>query len=548
MRGFHSNLKKGLTKGLRPDYVQVANSALLEQALNCRIRSEGLEGYSQRIDPLPAIYDYLSGVEVTIVYDWPFPQLFNTDSGFYMCTQTAIYRIWGEGGVLKSEQITSAFPEATTWPWTIADCPLFPVFTNGDYLVYYDYDDTAWIVYSFRYITDPGNHWSSSWRTPLSTCYFRGQVFLGGTNDSNLDTAENRVVRWSDIGVFDFMGRDPAADVATILRNTAGEMSLSSTMEERVLRIAPLGKSVIVYGQFSIQSLTPVQDPAPTYSPNEIADFGIACPLAVGIGKDEHIFVCRTGHLWKISGSAEAANPTVKKIGYLEWLAPLQAGVNLLTQTNLISILYNNTEKEYYISNGVTSYIYNSQGLTQGSKAVYGWADYTNIVSVDTGYIELEGAADLLLMEDDGILELEFYTSPLASGNVGLFVEDTANNTYLMVKTDAVDFNFPVIKTIESVDLGISTPSAALIEVMVEWKNSVNGAWNTTTWKRCNPAGICYPLVSGVIFRICIRVSNYYNTGLDTTILTDIGVSWKVSDRSGVRGVRQASDVNTAAA
>jgi len=537
MRGFHSDFKKGLTGGLRPDYIMVSNSALLSQAINCRLRPSGLEGYSQHIALLPTFYDYLTGVAVTLTYSWPFPQLFNTDSGFYVCTKSAIYRVWGEGTGLKSEKIIT-LPIDTVWPWTLADCPKFPVFANGDYLVYYDYDLTTWISYSFKYGTIAGNHWNTSWHTPLAACYFRGQILLAGSNDLNI-LDDNKKIRFSDIGVFDFLGRDPAASAADILRNIAGEVNFSSAVEERVLRLAPLGKCVIAYGQFAIQSLTPVQDPAPTYSPDEIADYGIACPLAVGVGKDEHIFVCRTGHLWKVAGGQGA--PVVSKLGYLEWLGPLQTGVDLTKQLGLISILYNPTEKEYYISNGTTSYIYNSLGLTQGSKAVYGWADYTNVASIDTGYIDLEDGTGEILLEDGGYVELENYTMPIASSNVGLYVDDAALTTYLQLRTDAIDFSLPAIKTIESVDLDMDIPAAATVEVMVEWVNSMNDTWHTTTWKRCNPAGMCYPLVSGVLFRINVRVANYYNTGLDTTVIRSIGVSWKQSDKTGIRGARQQS-------
>lgn len=549
MRGYHSDFKKGLTAGLRPDYVMVYNTGLLAEALNCRLRPSGLEGYNPQITTLPEILDSVTLVPITITYNWPFPQLFLTDSGFYMCTGDGIWRIYGGAGHLLGQQITAAFASTSKWPWSIADCPKFPVFCNGDYLVYYDYDSTAWITYSHALLTAPGTKWDVSIDTPLTCCYFRGQILFGGTNDSDISNDINRQVSWTDIGRFDTLDMYALASpvsTADLLRNIAGYTYFSSSLEERVLRLAPIGKYVIAYGEFSIRSLTPVQDPAPTYSPDEIADFGIACPLAVGVGNNEHIFICRNGYLWKVTVSG--SGPTVTKIGYIEFFSPLQAGVNLYTQSGLISILYNNTEKEYYISNGSTAYIYNQNGLTEGSRVVYGWADYNNIMSFDEGLIELETTTDDLLTEADEPLEIEAWSIAMANSIVGLYQDIAAKTTYMQMKTDILDFDLPTIKTIESVDLAINTPSAAVIEVMVEWRDAVNAAWNTTTWKRCNPAGQAYPLVSGVQLRVCVRISNFYNTQFDTTILTNIGVGWKISDRSGVRGLKQTGGASASIA
>ena len=160
----------------------------------------------------------------------------------------------------------------------------------------------------------------------------------------------------------------------------------------------------------------------------------------------------------------------------------------------------------------------------------------------------METTKDDLLTEADEPLEIEAWSMAMANSIVGLYQDIAAKTTYMQMKTDILDFDLPTIKTIESVDLAINTPSAAVIEVMVEWRDAVNAAWNTTTWKRCNPAGQAYPLVSGVQLRVCVRISNSYNTQFDTTILTNIGVGWKISDRSGVRGLKQTGGASASIA
>jgi hypothetical protein len=350
--------------------------------------------------------------------------------------------------------------------------------------------------------------WTSSWGPPVSMCLFRGQVFMGGRKVAS-PSADARRIRWSEIGAFKFLGA-----TATSQRNEAGEYYLDGSDTEMVMRLLPMLDAVIVYGSFVTLSLSPVAQPAPTFSPQTIVNTGITNPLAVAGDRNKHVCIDRSGYLRLLVGSTKSGYES-KIIGYDDIFGPMQAGFNFTTGTGIISVVYNPDDEEYYISNGSTSYLFDGVSLTQIDVAI---SSYTNIKGT------------VLQGHDSGTI----VAGPIAS------VTTLDANPYLYFSTDTYDFNTSGIKTIKVIEVVGTFAPTSTVEVMVQWRNNRGSVYNSTTWKRCAPSGFVSPNVSGVDFKILVRVNEWEGTSIDS-----IAVEWQKSDRHSSRGYVTSANTST---
>jgi hypothetical protein len=147
------------------------------------------------------------------------------------------------------------------------------------------------------------------------------------------------------------------------------------------MRCMPLLTGVMVYGGFSTIFMKPVDRPVATYSPRDVIDRGICCPLAVGGNEYKHLMVDTNGCAWMITPETRFETFDIKKLGYEEFLYPLVS--NDLT----LNVVYNGKEDEFYISDGTTGYMYNELGLTAISKMVTSFVDFTDKVLASGGGI-----------------------------------------------------------------------------------------------------------------------------------------------------------------
>jgi hypothetical protein len=501
MKGLSTPIKVG---PLRTDTVGGRNSAHATLCRNVRAHKDGLEGYALNISAFPPIYATGGVTLLDTAVDWPFPQLFQTDSGLYMGNKTGIYKLAYTGGKWIGTALSSAiYTEGITWPWTIANGPLFPVFASGDCLVYYDYDSTYWAVWNKYYhsVTRHGTRWSHDWENPVSVCFFKGQIITCGSTIASASPSFSRIVRWSEIGQFDFLGV-----TATTKKNTAGFTYAPTDDAEILLRCLPLEHVVVIYGTFSTFALAPVNRPAVTYAIKPVKSVGIANPLAVGGNLEKHLAVDRYGYLWLIKRMATLGGSDeveMKKLGYNEFFED---------SVKTVSVVYNSMEDEFYISDGVRSFLYNDLGLTEIGKCITSFVDYRNTRVTN----EL---TDLVTIYDNPV----GFVRPLSEQE-------------LQYSTDILDFGINGIKTIESVDIGGSFGLKTVAEVMVQWRNDKRGSFRDTPWKRCSPEGFVSPLVSGVEVKINLRLSTYTDVELN-----NITVKWKISDKRFIRGMYASS-------
>ena len=138
MKGFRNTIKAGLSAGLRPG-IEARNSGMLVECYNGRPNKEGLEGYTPDLNALPDAAHVITGVDMTL--DWPFPQIFHTDTGIFVGNRAGLYELTVSGQAFTSSAIWTG---TVVWPWTLANCPGMPVFACAEVLIYYDTDVTAW--------------------------------------------------------------------------------------------------------------------------------------------------------------------------------------------------------------------------------------------------------------------------------------------------------------------------------------------------------------------------------------------------------------------
>lgn len=346
--------------------------------------------------------------------------------------------------------------------------------------------------------------WLASWGPPMCGCLFKGQVLLGGSYNTTEATfpSDSRIVRWSEIGAFRFLGA-----TANTKKNEAGFAYMGSSSDETVMAMLPLKNSVVTYTTMSVSLLSPVASPAPTYSFDTLlSNIGIMNPLAAaGDGRNKQLYVDREGELREISMGQYGQGYVSTALGYRHIFKPMQEDFSITTGKGLIVVTYNQDEDEFYISNGLRSFVYTGSGLTEIGVAI------TSVINLRTSLIAQE-------------LFIDSCTSNFFGG-----ASKIMGSEYVYIETDVVDFNLSAIKTIQQVEIGGSIGSNS--GIMIKWRNNRSEAFRSTGWVRCSPNGVSTPIVSGTDFKICIMSSP-----VESVEINNITVEWKLTDKTSVRG------------
>lgn len=346
--------------------------------------------------------------------------------------------------------------------------------------------------------------WLASWGPPMCGCLFKGQVLLGGSYNTTEATfpSDSRIVRWSEIGAFRFLGA-----TANTKKNEAGFAYMGTSSDETVMAILPLKNSVVTYTTMSVSLLSPVASPAPTYSFDTLlSNIGIMNPLAAaGDGRNKQLYVDREGELREISMGQYGQGYVSTALGYRHIFKPMQEDFSITTGKGLIVVTYNQDEDEFYISNGLRSFVYTGSGLTEIGVAI------TSVINLRTSLIAQE-------------LFIDSCTSNFFGG-----ASKIMGSEYVYIETDVVDFNLSAIKTIQQVEIGGSIGSNS--GIMIKWRNNRSEAFRSTGWVRCSPNGVSTPIVSGTDFKICIMSSP-----VESVEINNITVEWKLTDKTSVRG------------
>ncbi len=230
----------------------------------------------------------------------------------------------------------------------------------------------------------------------------------------------------------------------------------------RTLAVRALDTVAVAYCEDGVAALVPHTDP-PTFGYRRLVDQrgqsprGLASRGAVGGDEYTHVFVDRSGSLWRLTDAG------------LEWLDYRW----LLSGLEDVVVAYDPVEHEFYIG-----------GARDGTNAAY--------VLTETGMAQSPQSV----------------TSIVVVGGQSSGIAVQAGPGGFRAVTETLDMGTRLMKTVTEVELGLSSGSNTMT-VTVEYKTSRED----TVWARSSPValrgkGVAHLVVSGVEFRVVIEAQS----------------------------------------
>jgi len=374
-------------KGLRPDGEDDRTRVACYQLDNARVGPSGLLDLKELQNPFGDDYLYDNSISLN---NHPFPQLLQGKSKTLLCQENQINLV----------------TKSTLGSWTVAPLTLYNAYipTDEGFIIpnnawqMVDFFDTWMLINGSStvfQIKDPDNLYGFSNKVlvenkvPISAgCEHQGRAVLGGFSSDSfwspawLDfwdkwtnenvtatrtqmTLDTNWVMWTAVGAPDLLwlfyptiardglvSGDPYSSTEPLIfdylkRGDSGFMPMS--WQGNVLKILPLGKGLVVYGDEGISHLQPVIDPLPGYGENVISRVGIKNVGAVAGNGSEHLCVDAEGHIWHMSAEG------FRDLDYHEYLESMG---------DTIIVSHNEHDKDFYISDGDDCYLFH-KGLSK---------------------------------------------------------------------------------------------------------------------------------------------------------------------------------------
>ena len=459
MREYELVIDEALKKGLSPERNAPVNSEYLWQALGFRIGRGGIEGYEVSTD------DPFSGV-VDMLYSWPFPQFIQGERYNFLIIRDSvvnyedkIYLV--EDGytvthIFDCDQLTFGVGDLME----VADFGEFAFMTNGVIMVYWSVPLADW----HEVVASP--------TIPMmrTVCNFKGQMVGGGVSSVWHDCDETFYC-WSKIGSVDFTPDQS---------NTSGYRR--DPFGGEVLHVRRLGNSVIGYSSKGVVRMDHVSEPAPTFAFTELDDVGLINQGAMNGDLRRQVYV-GTDYVVR-----EVTSEGVKELGYYQYMSNLDDTLGIIVN-------YDRTKKDFYITDGETTYLLSPYGMTQIPQ-------HPSAVWTISSY-------------DDEVVMLP----------------NTLDDPYEpMIASEILDMGYRGLKTVFSVEtdtLLMFNPKLA-----VGWLNSID-VWGWGSYVPLNNEGIAVNITSGSSFCIMLKL-DYVAPMIN---LTYIKVRYKMTDLRGIRGV-----------
>lgn len=399
---------------------------------------------------------------------YPFPQLWLGQDYFFLeRDQITVLdkEFW------KTDDLSVAAGQS----WHVADFGGFYVFANGS--------DTS--VYTLSEGLQPFVEYQSEPVLFGTCCNFNGQLFVG--NIIPFEGFYGFEGTWGDAGA-DYVGWSKIGNVDMRLdkSNVAGHRPMG--LGGVVLRVLPLGKSVIAYNTKGVQMYYPTAEHAVGFGMKELSLPGCASRSAVGGNRFEHLMVDNIGQLWYLKNEQEP-----QLLGFEEYFRPM-LGKDII-------VTYNEAWKTFDITDGEVAYRLCRSGLTRHWQAV---------------------TSQFNSLED----------------TIGTFHE--VENQGFEIVSDVLDFGFRGHKTITGIEVGGSF--SAPVFASVDWRSHNEKYFRSTPWQILSPQGISRPRVTADEFRIKLQSASKIAVEIDY-----ITVKYQITDRRNTRGSTNVDANNSGA-
>jgi hypothetical protein len=457
MKELGITLKK-FASGLRMESSMPRNSDTLTTCINLAPREVGLL-------PLPSISQPITSISTS----FPYPQIFLGSFHWILLTKDKLYSINADWSVTLELDLSVYYgghPTASYGIWHIADFHEYLIATNGQVTILYHPGNAQWEYNDGTNIPTLG-----------SVLNFNGQIIgtgvetLAGDSKTTFHDTDSNFLMWGGIG---------SATFAIDQSNTRGYRPMK--WPGSIHKITKLGENIMVYGSNGIA----------VCSFNEVSlgmrmfrDYGIPGRGAVFGDEKTNCFVDNQGYLNVIDSGLE----TVVR-GYQEFISTLSGDI-VVTQSP------DESDYDYYITDGSTAYLKTPEGLTECTDAP------TTLQLYNGSTI---GFADDLLLDRGEIV------------------------------TDILDFADRGMKTLDVIEIGGS--SSEEIYVAVSWRVAKDSAFRITSWKRLNSQGTVVFPISGVEFKIHVKSDAYDDFDLDY-----ITLRVKFDDKRAIRGTRASTTI-----
>jgi hypothetical protein len=522
MKEYTFILSKDIHKGLRQTDKSRRNIETLTKAVNVKAGDPYMD--------IPTLPSLATNVAPTISH--PFPQVLDGRGQTFLCNANTINTLNLGNGTYTPLTTYDAFNKANVKAltgggyWHMADFDSTYFLFNGIDMVFRDGRDnyisgstprtytqdvvriTTGTSHRGRIVMGgfrPTPQWISAWQTLFATW----DNLLPSNLQYPFAEIDTNWVFWSSIGGFDFplafiypeiiMEGFPigASGVFTdtfgksfflelLKRNELGWMPMR--WDGEVLCVKSIGNNVAVYGNNGISILLMTngnlqQDVPPTFGIMDMSRVGVMNRACVAGDDRMHIFL---GNDYRLYSMAEGK---IERLDYQEHMSRLIGASTVIT--------YDSVENQYFISDGVTSFLLNTSGLTE-------------VTIKPTSVIPYRGVS------------------------VGVF--NPVFNEEVEIQTQVFDMGIRGIKTVASVNLGMQTDTPVYVAIKTRYGPGED--WITSRFVKTNKEGNVTLRVSGVDFIVIIKADDYTEFTLDS-----IQVKWQASDKRTIRGIYANQDV-----
>ncbi|MCK5017904.1 MAG: hypothetical protein KAS32_12655, partial [Candidatus Peribacteraceae bacterium] len=383
----------------------------------------------------------------SIPVSFPFPQMFIGHVHSILMTGDKLYTINADWSVTLQLDLSGVIVNQTTWHF--ADYHDYVILCNEEVTIVYD---TTTTVYTNR---------AADSTMPLlrSVMDFNGQI-IAVPNSTWHDTDTNSLI-WSAIG---------SADFSVTQSNVRGYRPMP--WDGEVYKVMKLGDHPMAYGSGGVAAC---KFSGVNLGLLRTFDFGIWSREAVGGDEFGQVLISEKGELIELTPDL-----SIKTRGYTEFFENMGE----------ISVTFDPEERDFYISDGVTSFIKTDQGLARINQAA---------------------------------TSLDYYAGQL----IGPFTD--LNDDEGRIVSDTIDFGRRGRKTVDVIEVGADSISE--VYVAADWRMDKTASFRRTPFKRLNIHGETVLPIAGNEFRFVIKSDNYLGFNLDYYI-----ARIKLDDKRFIRG------------